>query len=187
MSKSILVRLFIVMLLTACHSKKKNDSVAHMNFNVTDSLLGDVINDTTRNFYLKAPKYFDKISISQEQQDKINNAGLKLLYSSQNKSNGAAFVVLDLNKLSDSLFLKYHSLLKSSLENNKKFKKVGIDSFYSNKIFFIQYFALSDSTVNLKLLTSNYLKGRYEIDFSIPSSVYNNQSRTVESVLGSIK
>lgn len=188
MCKIIMFFLSISFIMAACNSKKRNQTqVAQMNFNVADSLLGDVISDTTKRFFMKTPKWFDKTLIAKEQQTEIKKAGLKLVYSSQSKNTGSAFVVLDLNKLNDSLFNQYNSYLKKSLEQNKQYKKFGIDTFYSNNILFIQYFSLSDSSVNLKLLTTNYLKGHYEIDFSIPSYAYNSQSKMVESVLGSIK
>ena len=181
---------FTILLLfsmIACNNnqKSKKDEIARMKFVVTDSLLGDVVQDSIRNFSIRVPKGIEKTILSSLDEEKLSSAGFKPLYISS--KNGTNFMVIDLNKLSDSIFIRYHHQLETTLINNKQFKKVSIDSFYSNDFLFKQFLSLSDSTVYLKLLLSNYKKGHYEIDFSMPINSYNQHSRTIESVLGTIK
>ena len=187
--KGMLKKIAIILLfsMVACNSnqKSKKDEIAKMKFVVTDSLLGNFVHDSIRNFSIRVPKGIEKTILSSEDEDKLTTAGFKALYFSS--KNGTNFMVIDLNKLSDSIFIKYHHQLETTLINNKQLKKVSIDSFYSNEYLFKQFMSLTDSTVYLKLLLSNYKKGHYEIDFSMPINLYNQQSRTIESVLGSIK
>ena len=189
MKKIIILTTLIFIITCGCKNNKPKlgNQISQMTFNVTDSLLGESFHDTISKFSFRVPKLYTKNILSDEESDKISKVGLKLVYSSSYKKEGCDFAVIDLNKLNDSLFALYRNALKTSFANNKTLKKVGIDSFYSNKILFTQYFAMSDSSINLKLLTSNYLKGHYEIDFHVPINIYNAQARTIESVLGSVK
>lgn len=184
--RNALIVVCLIGILISCNQKKRKSvkSLPQMIFKVNDSLLGMKYYDTANGFSINVPKTFEKFELSDNQKEELKKLNIKSVYQGHSPKNGSIFIITDLTTLSAALFSDYTQKLELLIKATTSTHS--IDSFYSNNIFIKQYLVKSDSTVQLKVIITNKLKGHYQADFYIPLSVYNKQSNIIESVLGSI-
>ncbi len=176
--------LLALLFLVAC---SKTSSVPELSFTVNEELLSEAVIDSIFNYSYQPPKGWESandvimeaISFQLNKKDSDLLRNLHVFIAPEQKGFLAGSVILDDALQANSRFI-------TSLED--KYPQMQFGEYTSGKLYFYQYmFTNENNFVNIKLLIPLAEMQTAMFDIFIDKDYYNEQVRTVESVIGSIK
>jgi hypothetical protein len=179
----------LLFFLVGCnHDSEKNEKVVLMQFNVDKSLIEKGFSNSLQHITIGYPKGFEIITLDSSKINLIKKKDIEINVIS--KKNNVLFAIFNLSKTSDSTFNVYTSNkanAQSFFMQDTSSITTSIDSFQSNGFYFKQYIYRDNTNILFKAIVKNSYQAKYEVNFILPINEYANYSRTIESVLGSIK
>ncbi len=188
-------------ILTSCNfsEKPKKDTVPTMTFTVNRQLLGDSLSLADQGFRILIPKNWKPLSesLARELSSKMEareaasdtNSSIRpqivSVFSLQNA--GASLVISRVRfpKLDSTEILQrlhYTEQTKRRIDSTS----LGIAEFMSNGVKITQYMIRTQERVSFKLLFKGRSSGMIQCDYILPTTIFQQEIRAVESSIGSI-
>ena len=192
MKIKIISFLLIILALVSC-SKKSSQTYNPLFFHVDSLLLEPAYIDSSMNFAFQAPK--DWKTVSADMFEKIRNklvshsdsmivqiTPIKIFMNENNSS--LCFISVFENSLNpDLLKTQYLSLIKTKFKDNK----INANKFAYHNFKVDQLLIMNQKRIIIKLVITSPNNKIFVIDYIIPAEFYQQNLRTVESSIGSLK
>lgn len=159
-------------------------------FNVNPSLLGELFSNDKIGINLRVPKGWKKISqkellLVKKKLNEKNIEGIIPLQFYVDKNEGSMCIIstFEKNKRIKRIVSEYKVRLKKYFSTSK----ITYTSFYKDDIKFYQFQIITEKFINIKLFLLSKYKNIIQIDYIVPSIIYNDKLKSIESSIGSIK
>lgn len=193
-----LIIILLVMLIAGCVSNNRNemDQVDEMVFNIDPELLGDTVYMKDKGIVFQPPETWTRIP------DEIFGEALRQLtrvlpedelfptypiHAFLRPENGSAMIVSEISA-ADTVYNTSEALIQFHKRITDQFteEEVKTTDFMKDEIHFYQYLIQKDDVVNFKFVFANTADEMFQIDYIVPTSVYLQESRAIESSIGTI-
>ncbi|MBN1500923.1 MAG: hypothetical protein JW982_12245 [Spirochaetes bacterium] len=190
----LLLALLLLISFFSCSQQndKKDSEIKRLTFNENKDLLNGELDLTDLNIKIAVPAGSVKLSAEEIKQIEVQVAGQKLdNYSSEIidiyviKEKKIIFSISRITQNSYKSYAEFIAFLNSDYLPD--FKNRRTIEFFKDEFYMAQFMCFDENNTILKSFVKNNSGPDLEINFLMPSSEYNNFSRTIESVIASIK
>jgi hypothetical protein len=193
----------LVILITGCGSNNRGemDQITEMFFNIDPELLGDTVYVKDKGIIFQPPDAWmqfpdeilsNEIFVGDLRQVIRSLPGDELfptypIYAFYRLENGSAMIVSEIS-VADTLNDTPEALIQFQKRITDQFTEdeVKTTDFMKNGIHFYQYLTQKDDVVNFKFVFGNTADEIFQIDYIVPTSVYLQESKAIESSIGTI-
>jgi len=193
-----LIIILLVILIAGCVSNNKNETaeITEMVFIIDQELLGDTVYVKDKGIVFQPPDAWmqlpDEIfgEAVRQMTRAIPEAELFPTYPIHaflRPENGSAMIVSEIST-ADTVYNTSETLIQFHKRITDQFteEEVKTTDFMKDRIHFYQYLIQKDDVVNFKFVFANTADEMFQIDYIVPSSVYLQESKAIESSIGTI-
>ncbi len=177
-----------------CSPDKENDKleIKRLSFTENDSLLAASIEYTDLKIKLKSP--INSVELSKKEISAVSNQLQNLSLDNYSSEIFNIFIIKDKNiifsvsKVVNNKFESYAELLQFLNANYlPDFKNRRFIEFFKDDVYMAQFMCFNDKNLVLKTFIKNKSGNDIELNFLMPAEEYNTFSKTIESVIASVK
>jgi|GEM_PF-1585537 len=193
-----LLIILLVMLIAGCVSNNRNETghVNEMVFNIDPELLGDTVYVKDKRFVFQPPSGWMQLP------DEIFGEAVRQMtqaipddelfptypiHAFLRPEHGSAMIVSEIS-IADTIYDTSEALTQFQKRITDRFteEELKTTDFMKDGIHFYQYLIQKEDIVNFKFVFANTADEMFQIDYIVPASVYLQESRAIESSIGTI-
>lgn len=193
-----LVVFLLILVISGCVSNNKNETaeITEMVFNIDPELLGDTVYVKDKGFVFQHPETWTQIpdEIFGEAVRRLTRAIAEdelfptyPIHAFLRPDNGSAMIVSEIS-ITDTIYDTSEALTQFQKRITDRYteEELKTTDFMKDGIHFYQYLIQKEDIVNFKFVFRNTADEMFQVDYIVPASVYLQESRAIESSIGTI-